>query len=80
MIHLDPSFSPRNHLFTGGNSPSANEKLLFQQFLKLTMHSKVNESHLVKGLDEGEKPDNGVRCCVPFCSRPLMPVERIVLI
>ena len=63
----------RNHFRTGGNSPTANQKLLLEWFLKLTLHKRwitpsIRAWNALK--------QNGVRSCVHFCLRALLPFER----
>ena len=67
------SVSPRNHFLTSGNSLTANQKLLFRWFSKLTLRTKW-----LTPCERAWKtvPENGVSSCVHFCLRSLLLFER----
>ena len=76
VIRFLRSVSPRNHFLTGGNSLTANQKLLLGWISKLTRRAKwiVSCERPWKTLQE-----NGVRSCVHFCFSSLLLLERCVL-
>ena len=66
----------RNRFLIGWNSSTANQKLPIQRFLELTLGRKW-----ISPCERAWKTvlKDGVRVCVHFCLRPLVPLERCVL-
>ena len=75
VIRFAWSVSPRNHFLIGGNSQTANQKLLLSWFSKPTLRAKW-----ISPCERAWKTvsESGVRSCVHFCLKSLLHLERCV--